>query len=575
MTFLKQESYTRNHRRSGKHIGLLTLSALLALMVLLSACGGTTNTDTGTNSAKKSILTVNQAPKGDNPNNFNPLVNNQTSAYGTQGFLYETLLYTNRYTGKPQGWLADSWTQSDDLKTLTFHIRPNVKWSDGKDFTANDVAFTFNELKTYPDVDLSSLWLNYIQDVTATNDSTVTFHFKTTSTTTLWYIGSQTFIVPQHIWSTISGDPAKYTNTNPVVTGPFVLSKFSAAQITYDKNPKAWTASQDKVDEIRVPAIADNATATLELAKGDLDWLGVAWDPKFDTSYTKKDPAHNHYWFTPSNTVMLYLNTAKAPFNDVNVRKAISDAIDRQELQAKATPYAPPANPTGLVLPAGKAQLTPAYANATFTKDTATAQSLLAQAGYTKGSDGFVHDKSGKKLSMTLIDVTGWNDWVSDTQLIVADLKAIGIDASQSSLSQTAYQTDLQTGNYDAGVSWTDSGPTPYYAYSDLLDSSKTAPIGKVAPTNWERWSDPTTDTLLKQYNSSKDPAVQQRALDGLEKIMVEQLPSIPLSYNPYWYEYTSNHFTGWPAQDNSFAFGYSGNYPDDEYVVLHLTPVK
>ncbi|WP_126557296.1 ABC transporter substrate-binding protein [Dictyobacter kobayashii] len=99
-----------------------------------------------------------------------------------------------------------------------------------------------------------------------------------------------------------------------------------------------------------MPAIVDNSTASLMLAKGQLDWLGVAWDPKLDPSYIQKDPVHNHHWFTSSNTVMLYLNLKKYPFNLLPVRQAISLAIDRKELQEKSAPYAPPANPTGLLL---------------------------------------------------------------------------------------------------------------------------------------------------------------------------------------------------------------------------------
>ncbi|GCE23987.1 ABC transporter substrate-binding protein [Dictyobacter kobayashii] len=196
----------------------------------------------------------------------------------------------------------------------------------------------------------------------------------------------------------------------------------------------------------------------------------------------------------------------------------------------------------------------------------------MQSAGFTKGSDGIYADKSGKKISFNMIDVSGWNDWVGDTQLISKDLKAIGIDAKVDTVGGfTPYITALQTGTFDAGISWTDPGPTPYYAYSDLLDSSKSAPIGKAAPTNWERWEDPATDKLLKQYATSGDPAMQKQAIDGLQKIMVEQLPSIPLSYNASWYEYTTTHVTGWPDENNPYDFGAPFNYPDNGYIVLQL----
>jgi peptide/nickel transport system substrate-binding protein len=570
MTFLSVKSYTGYHRHRALGIAL---PVVLAFMILLSACGGSTGPAKG--STGPSTLVANPAPKGDYTANFNPFISSQTSMWGTQGFVYETLLFTNRYDSKVTPWLASSYQQSDDLKTLTFTMRQGVTWTDGKPLTSADVVFTFNYLKANPSLDLGSLWSSMIQSVAAPDANTVTFTLKTAATTAVWYIGSQTFIVPQHIWQTVT-DPAKFTNaTNPIGTGPYTLKNFTPQLILYTKNTKYWQAGKPAIDQIKVPSIVDNATASLQLEKGQLDWLGVGWSPSLDKTYKARDSEHNKDWFTASNTVTLYLNLKKYPFNLLPVRQAISSAIDRQELQDKASPYAPPASPTGMVLPAGKAFLAPEYADAKFTVDTAKSDSLLQSAGFTKGSDGFYADKSGKKLTLNLINVTGWDDWVSDSQLIVKDLRAIGIDASSTSMSQTVYQSNLQLGKYDGGISWTDPGPTPFYLYSDLLDSSKTAPIGTSAPTNWERWSDPKTDQLLKQYMVSKDSAKQQEALDGLQKIMVEQLPVIPLTYNPYWYEYTTTHVTGWPSESNPYAFGGPSNYPDNEYVILQLKPVS
>jgi len=82
---------------------------------------------------------------------------------------------------------------------------------------------------------------------------------------------------------------------------------------------------------------------------------------------------------------------------------------------------------------------------------------------------------------------------------------------------------------------------------------------------------DPNTDALLNQYATSTDPAVQKQAIIGLEKIMVEQLPSIPLTNEPYWYQYNTSKFVGWPDQQHPFAAPGTANYPDIEYVVLNL----
>jgi peptide/nickel transport system substrate-binding protein len=137
----------------------------------------------------------------------------------------------------------------------------------------------------------------------------------------------------------------------------------------------------------------------------------------------------------------------------------------------------------------------------------------------------------------------------------------------------TPYFAAMQKGDFDVSISWTNPGPTPYYLYHDMLSSSQTAPIGQAASTNFERWQDPKTDQLLQQYTTSPDAAVQKQAIAGLEKIMVEQLPTIPLTYNPYWNEYRSSRFVGWPDENHPYAVPSPTNYPDNEYIVLQLKP--
>jgi peptide/nickel transport system substrate-binding protein len=548
----------------------------IALSMLLAAC--TSGATTGSTTKPPVTLKVVAAPAQGNPDNFNPFfTTNQGSTYGAQGFLYETLYFVNTYNATETPWLASSYEYSSDLTSLTFHLRQGVKWSDGQPFSSADVVFTFNLMKNNPTLDTTSVWSDTVQGVSAPDANTVTFALKTPNSTALWRIGAQIFIVPQHAWQSITGDPAKFINNSPVSTGPYTLAAHSTALVTYKKNPNFW-GTKPAVDVIQVPSVNTNATGALEMAKGQLDWLGAGWDPNLDPSFTGKDPTHNHHWFAPSNTVMLYLNLQKYPFNLLPVRQAISLAIDRPELQQKAAPYAPPANPTGVLLPNFKNVISSNYATSAFTVDRTQAETLLQGAGFKKDANGIYADKSGKEISFSMLDVNGWSDWDSDTQLIQNDLKQIGIKTSINSVGDyTPYYDALSGGTYEAAISWTNNGPTPYYPYFYMLQSTLSAPAGKAIPggTNFERWSNPITDQLLKQYSTSKDPTVQLQALQGIQKIMVEQLPAIPLTYNPYWAEYTTTHLTGWPTADNPYDVASPYTAPDNENVVLHLQPVS
>jgi len=557
---------THSSRKTKIRMKTAVFSLLVLFLILLAACGQGNSTST---TPKNSVLNIVPSPKGDFTNGFTPF--SGSANYGSQGMIYETLLFFNRMNGDVKPWLAQSYAFSSDAKTLTFHLRTDVKWSDGQAFTADDVVFTLNLLKQYSAADLNSIW-QYIQQVQNPDSSTVVVTLKKPYTPVLWYLAGQTYIVSKHEYANV-GDPTKFADVNPIGTGPFMLKSFSPQLIDLKKNPTYWQPGKPAVNEIRYPSFNSNTSAELLLQRGDVDWTGL-FTPNIQQTYVSKDPAHNHYWFPSRNIVMLYLNTAKAPFNQLAVRQAISSAIDRDKIYKIAeSNYEPVSSPTGLVLPTNQSNLDSAYANASFSLDTSKSAQLLSSAGFTKGSDGIYADKSGKKLSFSINVVTGWTDWVTADQIISTNLKAIGIDARVNSISFNSYFSALQMGTFDMAISWTNPGPTPFYLYNSLLNSTNSAAIGKQANSNWERWMDPNTDKMLAQYATTTDSSLQQQALNGLQQIMVEQLPSIPLVYGATWYEYSSRNFTGWPNANNAYASPAPFDFPDAAVVALNLTP--
>jgi peptide/nickel transport system substrate-binding protein len=545
-------------------------SLFFILAVVLTACGGSGSGSTtpSNTTATKHILTVVPAPGKDFVSNYNPFLDPQVANWGAEGLIYETLLFVNQKDGKVSPWLASSYDVSSDGLTVTFHLGSGIKWSDGQPFTSDDALYTFQLMQQNSGLDFHSVWKTTVKSVAAPDPNTFVVTLQKRDATALFYVGSQVFIVPKHIWSSIS-DPVKATNDKPVGTGPFTLQSFTPAIYKLVKNPSFWnTAMAPKVDEIDIPSEKANSDATLLLAQGNIDWAGVGYDPKFDAIWVNKDPAHHKTYFPPSNIVTLAMNLTKFPFNNLAVRQAISLAIDRSELQAKANPYAPPANPTGLVLPAHSSYVADEYKDLKFSVDNAKAESILQSAGFKKDGNG-IYALNGKEISFKLESPTGWTDWNNDEKLIAQQLAKIGIKVdTQFPDFTTVYLPEVTNGNFDAVLHWTDPGPTPYYLYKDLLASSQ------VPATNIERWKDPATDKLLEQYTTATDEAAQVAAIKGLEKIMVEQMPTISLTYNPFWNEYNTARFTGWPDKDNPYVNPAPHTYPDIEQVVLHLTPV-
>ncbi|GCE09883.1 ABC transporter substrate-binding protein [Dictyobacter aurantiacus] len=481
--------------------------------------------------------------------NFNPYAS--ASGGPPADMIYESLLFTNYANGTMNPWLATKYQFSDNNKQLTFTLKDNVKWNDNQPFTSKDVKFTLDAMKQYPGMDVSAIW-KYLTDVTAPDDHTVTLHFKTANTPMLWYLG-RLQMLPAHIWSKV-GDPTKYVDKTPVGTGPFKLKTFTPQMVTLTKNTSYWQPGKPAFNEINYPIYKSNDTLVLQLISNKLDMAQV-FTPNLERNYVQKDPTNHHFWLYPNATLMFYPNNAKKPFNQVAVRKAISQALDRSKMSKVAeNGYMQVANPTALILPAAKDYLAPEYANLSFKPDVQQAKKTLEDAGYTLGKDGVYVGKDGTRLSFKIDVPNSYSDEILLCQVASQNLKAAGIDASVNTLSYTDWYNNKQNGQYDITVDSDGGGLTPYYYYNRTLNSARSAPIGTSSQSNFARWQDPHTDALLNQYAATSDQNVQKQTMQGIEKIFVEQVPTIPLLDAPVWFEYNSSRFTGWPSKDNPYV---------------------
>lgn len=489
---------------------------------------------------------------GFNPNqqrNFNPF--SPTKLVSTIAFIYEPLYVVSSYGGEQHPWLATG-HQWQDNKTLVMNIRQGVKWSDGTPFSAKDVEFTFNMLKQHAALDIYGLW-TFLSSVTADNDKVV-FKYSQAAVPTFIQVASQTQIVPQHIWSKES-DPVKFTNPNPVTTGPYTVKSFTAEALIFERNPTYWQADKVAVKEWHSPkAPGTNQIDQLNLSQGKYDWTTI-FVPDIEKVWVSKDPQHNHYWFPGGATIGLYFNLTKAPFNDVKFREAIAYGIDRDEISKKAEfGYVKAASQIGLFLPGQKDWLDPSIPNQGYiTYDADKAAQMLTAAGYKKNGDKLV-DKAGKEVAFTMEVQNGYTDWIAASRTIQENLGKLGISMTVRTPSPSTITNDTSLGNYEAAFGVYGGSPDPYLNYFNMLYSKQSAPVGKPAASNYIRWQDPTTDQLLDQLRTTLDQNQQKQIVYKLEKIMVEQFPAISLWYGATWGEYSTKKVTGWPSAQNPYA---------------------
>jgi peptide/nickel transport system substrate-binding protein len=556
---------------------LIRYGAIVAAGMIAAGCtaGSSTSTSSGSGNTAKaaanSALTISNANGALWTCGFNPL--NASDTLLSVGFVYEPLVYMNPLQqGKTTPMLATSWKWGAGNKSLTFTIRSGVKWSDGTPMTANDVAYTFNLTKKNPALDLTGSW-SVLSSVTATDASTVTMTFKHVAVPYFYYIADQTPIVPEHIWSKVA-NPTTDPNKAPVGTGPYTMNKCTPQNVTYKANPNYWQPGLPKVKTIQYPAYTSNNTANNDLANGSAQW-GSQYIPAIKAFYTSKSPDF-HYWFPPTVNVTLIPNLTDPILKNVKVRQAMSYAINRSQVSTTGeSGYEPPANQTGVVTPTFSSTLNQSALSSWGNGyDPAKAKSLLASAGYHLGSDGIMANAAGQKLKFTVINVGDYSDWVASVQVIQQNLKAVGIQLTPQNLSNTALQAAMYNGRYQLAYNAQQTfGPSAYYELNNWLNSANTAPIGKVAASNYERYSNKTTDALLDQYAITTSASEQQSILNKIQEVMLNEVPVIPVVESVDWYQYDTGSFTGWPTPGNPFAQPAAYAYPDNEQVLLHLAP--
>jgi peptide/nickel transport system substrate-binding protein len=523
-----------------------TIAALLLAGALaLTGCAGGTNP--GGELDGKQLLTIPREDLATFTRNFNPFSPN--AAPMTQQAVYEPMLVFNPADNTTTPWLATKWKEAKDGTGITFTLREGVTWSDGEPFTAEDVAYTFELQKKIAG------GYEYLDTVKATDEHTVEFAFNTAFAPALFEVGQQV-IVPEHVWSEVD-DPAKETNEKPVGTGPYTeVSNFQSQSYELRRNPEYWQPDRQKIEGIRMLAFAGNDPANLATTNGETDWADQ-FIPNIEDAFVSKDPEHRHFWFPPIDAMINWqLNTTKAPFDDVQVRKALSMAIDREAITKVAMQeYTHPADCTGLS-DAYEQWRNDSVAEACdwTTRDVDAANALLDEAGYAMGDGGIRTMPDGSPFRFDISVGGTSSDWLSVANIISQNLADVGVEATVKSPDWSAVVASYEDGSFDSGIVWSNTAPTPYQFYSGVMSTKTVVPVDEQATQNYHRFGLPEADDLLDEFVASSDPADQAAVVNDLQALFSESAPVIPLFPGPRWGAYNTTRFTGFPDEGNPYA---------------------
>src|SRR5215813_10995860 len=343
------------------------------------------------------------------------------------GIFYEPLAYYSAFADKGYLWLAESSTYSPDFKELTIKTRSGIRWSDGVPFSAEDVAYTLNTLRELgPKVRWGVDVQQFMQEARATAPNTVVIAFKVPAPRFFYFMTYKydigVYIVPKHIFRDQDWTTFKHFDVDkdwPVTTSPWQVVFASPEQKIIDRRDAWWAATaglapMPKVERnIWLPSAGEQQLAQA-LITNQVDYsmsmlpttLATVFrqNPKIITHTGQKAPYGYMDWWP----ISLYVNNEKPPFNDKDVRWALSYFIDRQQIievgylgantvsKLPMPPYAP-------LLPYFDAvkDLLAKYDTNEFAPK--KGDSLLAAKGFKKDGDGFWADAQGKRLTLNII----------------------------------------------------------------------------------------------------------------------------------------------------------------------------
>ena len=505
---------------------------------------------------EKGYLTCNNEQQATYIRNFNPLGPAGGSVRWMAQFgMYEQLFVWNVLTNTATPWLATSWGFNEDSTVLTFKLREGIKWSDGEDFNADDVVFTWKLLQGNEALagNGGRVALQNIYDIVKVDDYTVQFLYHTVNTTSVYEVGGQV-IVAEHIWADVE-DPVTYPNEEPVGTGPWMVDRFEAQIYELKANPGYWQEGRPYVAGLSMPAFPSNDSIHLAWLNGEVDW-GGNFIPDIEEIYVSKDPEHFGYFFPPTGAVVaLYMNTEVAPFDDVNVRKAISMAIDREQICDIAMyGYTHPSDTTGLSDAFDAVKDEEARSAGWTELNLDEANRLLDEAGLAYDGDYRV-DADGNRLSYDINVVSGWSDWVQSCELMASHLQEVGIEAKVQPYDYTPWVERLNEGNFNMSIGWGFQGPTQLNHFRALMSERSYYPIGdNRAGENWIRFQDEEVDRLINEAVAISDTDEQNAKFAEMQKRFAELAPCAPLFPGPMWGEYNTQRFEGFPNDEDPYA---------------------
>ncbi|WP_124551668.1 peptide-binding protein [Methylophilus methylotrophus] len=454
------------------------------------------------------------------PSSMIGMVAGESASLAIGSYLFNSLLKYDQNLDLA-GELAESWQVADDKKTITFKLKPDLQWADGKPLTSADILFTWQLIT---DENTHSPYASDYQLVTkaeAPDARTFIVHYSQPFAPALESWASLQ-VLPKH---KLAGQDIRTTSfaQKPLGSHYYQLKEWRHGEyIKLEKNPKSVLGPAN-IDHLIERIIPDPAAQFLELMADNIDSMSM--DPITYARIIPSRPALqarlNQFKELGNSYTYLGFNLKRKPFDDLRVRKAINYAIDKQEIIdgvylglgiTIASPYKP-----------GTRWSNPDLIPYTF--DPAKAKQLLAEAGFEDTNGDGVVDRDGKKLSFEILTNLGNKQREKTAVIIQRRLKEVGIETHIRTLEWASLLTNfIKPGDFDAVVMGWGLGLDP--DQYNIWHSSQQKP----GQFNFIGYNNPAVDKLLEQGRLEFDPEKRMQIYHEFAKVLYEDSPLVYLS---------------------------------------------
>ncbi len=512
--------------------------ACFSLMLIISC-----NSDNGTVTDKRKTLACAEIPQSPEyggklilasigePSNLIPILAADSASHEVAGFLYTSLIkYDKDYNIVPLA--AKSYEVLEDGRLFRFELREDVYWQDGVQLTADDVYFTYKltiDPKTPTPYAADCLLVKEFKQ-TGKFSFEVRYEKPYARAIITWMMA----ILPKHILEHEDITKTAFARS-PVGAGPFKLKEWKTGSRLVLEANENYFEGRPYLDSLIYRIIPDVTTIFLEAKAGKVDYLGLTTQQYLlQTKGREWDEVWNKYKYIANGYTYIGFNLKHPFFADRRVRQALSYASDRDTVIK------------GALLGLGEKTAGP-YKPGTWVYNTALspypydpqkALELFAQAGWTRGKDGYLQ-KDGRRFSFTVLVNQGNKERETVLLILQEQWKKLGIDIKIRTVEWATFINEfVLKGQYDAVIlAWNILEDPDIY---DVWHSSAIRQNG----LNFVHFRNAEADVLLEKGRSTADRTERKAYYDRLQEILHEEQPYLFL-YVPYALPMVQKRFQG------------------------------